>query len=120
MFVVVLGPEKIAAGSTGYWEKEWKGQSVWETGWSILPEFQGNGIAARATALVVERARREGKYRFIHAYPSIDNAASNAICRKAGFIFQEEVNFEYPPGNIMRCNDWSLDLFADISTASSI
>ena len=120
MFVIVLEPEKIATGSIGYWEKEWQGQPVWETGWSILPEFQGYGIATRETALVVERARTEGKYRFLHAYPSIDNAPSNAICRKAGFIFQGEVNFEYPPGNIMRCNDWYIDLFADNSVAPSI
>ncbi len=119
MFAVVLEPGNIAVGSIGYWEKEWQGQSVWETGWSILPEFQGNDIASRATALVVERARKEGKYRFLHAYPSTDNAASNAICRKAGFIFQGVFDFEYPPGNIMRCNDWDLDLFAEKPAAAS-
>jgi RimJ/RimL family protein N-acetyltransferase len=113
MFVIVFGPGNIAVGSIGYWEKEWQGQLVWETGWSILPEFQGHGIATRATALVVKRARAEGKHRFIHAFPSIDNAPSNAICRKAGFALREEVNFEYPPGNMMRCNDWYLDLFTN-------
>jgi RimJ/RimL family protein N-acetyltransferase len=120
MFVIVFGPEKTATGSIGYWEKEWQGQTVWETGWSILPEFQGRGIATRATALIVERARTEAKHRYIHAFPSIDNAPSNAICRKAGFIFHEEVNFEYPLGNIMRCNDWCLDLFANDLVVPSI
>lgn len=120
MFVIVLGPKKIATGSIGYWVKEWQGQFVWETGWSILPEFQGYGIATRATAFVVERARMEGTYRFLHAYPSPDNAPSNAICRKAGFIFQAEVKLEYPPGKIMRCNDWSMDLFVDNSVDPSI
>jgi RimJ/RimL family protein N-acetyltransferase len=117
MFVIVFGPDKIATGSNGYWEREWQGQYVWETGWSVLPEFQGHGIATIATALIVERVRTEGKHQFIHAFPSIDNAPSNAICRKAGFSFQGQVTFEYPPGNSLRCNDWRLDLFANISNA---
>lgn len=50
MFAIVIGPENTAVGSIGYWEKEWNGQHVWETGWSILPQFQGHGIATRATA----------------------------------------------------------------------
>jgi RimJ/RimL family protein N-acetyltransferase len=119
MFVIVLGPEKIPAGSIGYWEKDWRGQQIWETGWSVLPEFQGQGVATGATAIVMERARAEKKHRFMHAFPSVDNGPSNAICRKAGFILQEEVDFEYPPGHLMRCNDWRLDLFADGSEALS-
>lgn len=43
MFAIVVGPERVAAGSVGYWEREWRGQYVWETGWSVLPEFQGQG-----------------------------------------------------------------------------
>ena len=41
MFVIVIGPERVATGSIGYWEREWRGLHVWETGWSVLPEFQG-------------------------------------------------------------------------------
>jgi RimJ/RimL family protein N-acetyltransferase len=119
MFAIVVGPGRVAAGSVGYWERKWRGQHVWETGWSVLPEFQGQGVATRAAAAVVERARAEGTYRFIHAFPSVDNSASNAICRKVGFTLQEEVDFEFPPGNFMRCNDWHLDLFAGDSEAPS-
>ena len=79
----------------------------------MLPEFQGQGVATRATQAVVERARGEGKHQFIHAFPSVDNLPSNAICRKVGFALQGEVDFEYPPGKFMRCNDWRLNLFAD-------
>src|SRR5689334_22902563 len=68
MFVIVVGAARVAAGSIGYWEKEWQGQKVWETGWSVLPEFQGQGVASRAAAAVVERARADRKYRFIHAF----------------------------------------------------
>ena len=44
-FVIVIGGEKVAAGWIGYWEREWKGQLVLEMGWSVLPEFQGHGVA---------------------------------------------------------------------------
>ena len=27
--------------------------------------------------------------------------------------WQGEYDFEYPPGNFIRCNDWFLDLFAE-------
>jgi RimJ/RimL family protein N-acetyltransferase len=111
MFVIVVGPDRVAAGSVGYWEKELRGRHVWETGWSVLPEFQGLGVATRATALVMERARSEGKHRYIHAFPSVDNAPSNAICRKLGFDLVEQADFEYPPGNPIRVNDWRLDLY---------
>jgi RimJ/RimL family protein N-acetyltransferase len=119
MFVIVVGPGSVAAGSVGYWERDWAGQRVWETGWSVLPEFQGQGVASRATAAVVATARADGQHRFIHAYPAVDNGPSNAICRKVGFVLQGEVDFEYPPGNFMRCNDWCLDLFAETSESTS-
>src|SRR6266567_235294 len=96
VFVILVGNREVAAGSVGYWEKEWQGQQVWETGWSVLPEFQGQGIATRATTAVVERARTEGKHRYIHAFPSVDNPPSNAVCRKVGFTLQGEYEFEYP------------------------
>jgi RimJ/RimL family protein N-acetyltransferase len=110
MFVIVAGPERAPAGSVGYWERELNDQTVWETGWSVLPEYQGMGIASRGTALAVERARAESRHRYMHAYPSVDNPASNAICRKLGFEWLEQSDFEYPPGNPMSCNDWRLDL----------
>ena len=117
MFVIVVGTERLATGSIGYWQKEWQGHSIWETGWSVLPEFQGQGIATRAIAKIVERARSEQKHRFLHAFPSVNNVPSNAICRKAGFRLLEQVDFEYPPGHLMHCNDWCLDLLGPASTS---
>ena len=40
----------------------------------------------------------------------VANAPSNAICRKVGFTPIEVCDVEYPPGHIVRCNDWRLDL----------
>ncbi len=110
MFAIVVRPERIPAGSIGYWEKEWQGQTVWETGWSVLPEFQSQGIATLATKKIIERVRNEKKHRFLHAFPAVNNGPSNSICRKAGFTLQGEVDFEFPAGHWMRCNDWRLDL----------
>jgi RimJ/RimL family protein N-acetyltransferase len=112
MFRVLLLPELEAVGAVGYWERVWQDETVYEMGWKVLPPFQGRGIAAVATAAAVARARTERKHRHIHAFPSIDNTPSNAICRKVGFVLVGEYDFEYPKGSIMRCNDWRLDLTA--------
>jgi len=112
MFKIVDDATGEAVGSVGYWEKEWRGELVYETGWSVLPAFQGRGIAAAATEQLVAAARSERKRRYLHAFPSIANAPSNAICRKLGFTLVDECDFEYPKGSFMRCNDWRLDLFA--------
>ena len=99
-------------GWVGYWQREWRGDDVYEIGWSVLPAFQGRGIAGSATLEAIAIARSERTRRFLHAYPSVDNAPSNAICRKLGFTLLGPCEFEYPKGSLMRCNDWRLDLFA--------
>ena len=113
MFKVVDASTGESVGSVGYWERESHEGQVWETGWMVLPEFQGRGIATVATAQVIDRCRAERTHRYLYAYPSVDNGASNAICRKLGFELLGAEDFEYPKGsgNIMRCNDWRLDLF---------
>jgi RimJ/RimL family protein N-acetyltransferase len=111
MFKIIWGPGSEAVGSVGYWEKSWRDQLVYEMGWSVLPGYQGRGIATQASKAVIVRARLENRHQFLHAFPSVSNGPSNAICRKLGFSLIEESEFEYPPGNIMKCNDWQLDLF---------
>jgi RimJ/RimL family protein N-acetyltransferase len=113
MFKVVDEATGEAVGSVGYWERPWRDGEVYETGWSVLPAFQGRGIAAAATSLVIDLARSERKHRYLHAFPSVENAPSNAICRKLGFTLLEDVEFEYPKGSFMRCNDWRFDLFGN-------
>ncbi len=106
--IVVDDGEK--AGSIGYWEHTEGGETFWETGWAILPAYQGRGIATAAIAEVAKAAAAEGTHPSLHAYPGVDNAASNALCRKAGFTLLGPRQFEYPKGHWMTCNDWSLDL----------
>jgi RimJ/RimL family protein N-acetyltransferase len=112
MFKIVDEASGEPAGSVGYWEKGWRDETVYETGWSVLPEFQGRGIAAEATRQVIGAARAERRHRYLHAFPAVENAPSNAICRKLGFELLGAFDFEFPPGHPMRCNDWRLDLFA--------
>ncbi|MFG3349637.1 GNAT family N-acetyltransferase [Streptomyces sp. NPDC048018] len=112
MFRIVLLPEETAAGAIGFWETSWDGEPVYETGWTVLPGCQGRGVATAATRAVLERARAEGRFRHLYAYPSTDNGPSNAVCRKAGFTLLGERDVEYPPGNPIRCNAWRIDLTA--------
>jgi peptidoglycan/xylan/chitin deacetylase (PgdA/CDA1 family) len=95
------------AGWVGYWERG----DDYEIGWSVLPGFQGRGVAADATRQLIALARD----RDIHAYPAVGNAASNALCRKLGFTNLGPREFEYPrdSGRFMRCNDWVLEALAD-------
>src|SRR6266704_2920478 len=110
IFVITTASEKALAGTVGYWEKDWDRQKVWETGWSVLPEFQGQGIATAATRLVVERVTNLWYHRYLLAFSSVDNYPSNAICRKLSFTLLGKTEYEYPKGSFMRCNNWRLDL----------
>jgi RimJ/RimL family protein N-acetyltransferase len=113
MYTITIGPENVAVGNVGYWETEWDRQEGWETGWFVLPEFQGKGIATAGTRVLASRVAKLGRS-FLFAYPSVNNLPSNAICRKLGFILTGVTESEYPPksGKTLRVNVWRLDLKA--------
>ncbi|MFH7595426.1 GNAT family N-acetyltransferase [Streptomyces racemochromogenes] len=114
MFAVLLGGEP--AGSIAYHRRDWRGEEIFETGWNVLPAHQGRGVAAAAGAALIavvrEIARRPGSPRGLHAFPSVGNAPSNALCNRLGFTLLGACDFEYPAGSgtLMRSNDWRLDL----------
>ncbi|NGO10346.1 GNAT family N-acetyltransferase [Streptomyces sp. HC44] len=110
MYRVTLADTGDTVGSIGYWERVWRDREVWETGWGVLPEFQGRGLAAKAARAVIEAARAAGEHQYLHAFPSVDHSASNAVCRKAGFELLGAVEFEYPKGHWIMSNDWRVDL----------
>ncbi|MCT4356394.1 GNAT family N-acetyltransferase [Streptomyces sp. Je 1-79] len=110
MFRIVLLPEEVAVGGIGFWQQTLDGEPVYETGWTVLPGFQGRGVASAATRAVAELARAERTHRFLHAFPSTGNGPSNAVCRKAGFELLGPRELEYPPGTPLSCNDWRLEL----------
>ncbi|WP_406142413.1 GNAT family N-acetyltransferase [Streptomyces sp. NBC_01089] len=110
MFRVVAAATGEAVGTVGYWEHSRDGEMIYEAGWGVLAEHQGRGLATAAVRAVLERAGRERRHRFVHAFPSVDNPPSNAVCRKAGFSLLGACDFEYPPGRAMRCNNWRVEL----------
>lgn len=110
MFVILVGPSEAAAGSVGYWPTRWRDEDVVETGWAVLGEFQGQGIATGAVRLVAAHAAEHAGRDAMDAFPSVDNAASNAVCRKVGFAFVGPCEVEYPKGRMMQANDWRLGL----------
>lgn len=112
-YKVVIDQPGTAVGAVGYWEKEWRDTTVWEVGWLVLPEHQGRGLASAGMRALLELVRRDPiPHRLVHAFPSVANPPSNAICRKLGFELLDAIDFEYPPGSggVLRCNDWRLDL----------
>jgi RimJ/RimL family protein N-acetyltransferase len=114
MFVILLHGEMV--GSIAYHQRDWQGEQIYETGWNVLPPYQGRGIAVAAgkalIAIVLEAARRPGGPCHLHAFPSVENAPSNALCNRLGFTLLGVCDFEYPAGSgiLMRSNDWRLDL----------
>ena len=110
MRAVVSREDGAVVGTIGLWDKDWQGETVYETGWAILPEHQGKGLATAATLAIIEIAREAGRHRWLHAFPSVENAASNALCQRVGFTNRGAHRFEYPKDHWMTCNDWALDL----------
>jgi RimJ/RimL family protein N-acetyltransferase len=114
MFAILLGHEMV--GSIAYHQRDWQGEQIYETGWNVLPPYQGRGIAAAAgtalIAIVHAAAHQPDRPRHLHAFPSVENAPSNTLCNRLGFTLLGACNFEYPPGSgtLMRSNDWRLDL----------
>jgi RimJ/RimL family protein N-acetyltransferase len=106
MLRIFVEPEGEVAGSVGYWERKWQGERTYETGYAILPEFQGRGLAVAALRAVVERAAEEGGHQYIHAFPHVTHTASNAVCERVGFELVGEFEFEYPKGHFAPSNDW--------------
>jgi len=108
MFTIRSGDACV--GTIGYWETNAHGEPAYETGWFVLAEYGGRGIASDAAMQVVALARAQRRLRSLHAYPAVDNVPSNRVCEKAGFTNLGAQSFEYPKGHFMLCNDWAIDL----------
>jgi RimJ/RimL family protein N-acetyltransferase len=107
--------EMIAAdgevvGSVGYWTTQWKGEAAYETGWAILPAYQGRGLGSAGTRAMMERLKPVAVHRYVFAFPTPENPGSNAICRKLGFELMGVEQAEYPKGVWSPHNVWRLDL----------
>jgi RimJ/RimL family protein N-acetyltransferase len=107
-WLVIALPDGTAAGTIGIWENEHDGERIHETGWTVLPAYQGRGLASAALAELIERARAEPRFDALHAFPGVDNDPSNALCRKFGFELLGDERFTFR-GSELHCNHWRLD-----------
>ena len=109
-FRIVIPGHPEGVGIVGYWHRDEDGERVLEAGWSVEAEYRGRGIAPAAVVAMLDIARAAGETLPVHAYPRVDNPASNAVCRKAGFTLLREADFEVTPGNTLHTNDWVVEL----------
>jgi RimJ/RimL family protein N-acetyltransferase len=107
-FTVDLMPEGRTVGTICLWSDTYEGGRRSEAGWAILEEFQGRGLPTEAHRQRGARARTDGRWGDIHAFPGASNGPSNAVCRKGGFtnVGQEIVDYA---GRQLRCNHWVLE-----------
>ncbi len=61
-------------------------QGMVEIGYSVLPEFQGQGLATEAVAGIVQWAKQQPEAKEIEAETNTDNEASIRVLEKNGFI----------------------------------
>jgi RimJ/RimL family protein N-acetyltransferase len=108
-FKIVPEPGGRPVGTIGIWSATWRDQPIHETGWMVLPAFRGRGLAALALDRVLSMARSDGRFERVHAFPSIHNEASNALCRRFGFRLIEVTDFDYR-GSQLQVNVWELGL----------
>lgn len=99
-----------AAGAIGVWPTQWRGETIHETGWMVLPRFQGRGLAGAALAELVARVRADERFTALHAFPAMTNPASNALCRRAGFAVVEENAAVAYSGRPLLVRHWVLDV----------
>lgn len=107
--IIPDGDASQAAGTICIWENSWRGEAINEIGWMILPQFQGCGLATKAVRAILNKALSERRWDIIHAFPSVTNPPSNAVCRKTGFSLIEECDLDWD-GRTLRCNHWRQDL----------
>ena len=108
MFTILDGDDKL--GTIGHWATQWHGQDVLETGWFVLPQAQGRGVASRAVELIIDDARVHAEgCALLTAFPSVTNDASNALCRRSGFSHRGVESFPFR-GTALTVNAWVLEL----------
>jgi RimJ/RimL family protein N-acetyltransferase len=102
---ILHGGDRTPVGSIMLWASEWAGTKLSEAGWMLLPEHHGKGLASAALHQLLDRARQDGSWGNIHAFPGATNEPSNALCRRLGFERLEEGEVDYG-GRRFRVAHW--------------
>lgn len=108
MFAILA--DGVPVGGIGVWPSQENDEAALETGWNVVPEWQGRGIAKRAVQLLIPIAAslaQPGER--LLANPAIDNAASNGLCRSAGFTPAGEQRFPFR-GGVLHTRVWAFNL----------
>jgi RimJ/RimL family protein N-acetyltransferase len=107
-------PETVA-GTVSLWSHESGDDAgLSEIGWMVLPEYRGRGLGKRAVRALLERARDDGRWGVVHAFPGVTNAASNALCQSVGFTLVGERDVTFA-GRLLHTNHWRIDLSSDLT-----
>jgi len=109
LMIIPEGTTDVAGAVVVWTSTHLEGEPFSEIGWMVLPEHQGQGLAKAAVREVLDRARADGRWGRIHAFPGVTNGPSNGICRSLGFTLlgQEVIDFadrEFP------ANHWAIDV----------
>lgn len=113
--MIVLDDDSLTgttvAGSVVLWSHEEDGEDepISETGWMVLPEFQGRGLAKRAERELLRLARDDGRWGLVHAFPGVTNGPSNGICRSLGFRLVETLDVALFVDQTLNANHWIID-----------
>lgn len=103
----------VVAGTVVLWSHKESGvggeqEPITETGWMVLPEFQGRGLAKLAERELLRLAHADGRWGLVHAFPGATNGPSNGICRSLGFRFVDTRDITFA-GRTLRTNHWIID-----------
>ena len=109
MYKILADNSDEVLGTIGMWKIDDGSSQTYEVGWIVAPKHQGKGVATEAARRILMQARSDPAIRYIHAFPAVSNAASNAIARKIGMTNHGAIDHEGFAG-VMRCNHWCIDL----------
>ncbi len=120
IYRVTLADGGETVGSIGYWQRTWRGAEVWETGWAVLPEFQRRGSPCGRPVRCGRRPVPRGTHRYLHAFPSVDHAASNAVCAGPSFALlgQADLSIRRATGSGRTTGGWTWRRETDVMCRS--
>ena len=108
----------VVAGSVVLWSHEDSGTAMSEIGWRNWRNSRDAGSPRRRCACCLSSRASRSAGGLVHAFPAITNAASNAVCRSAGFSFAGEQNTSFA-GRLFRTNHWVINPATDLTTPNT-
>jgi hypothetical protein len=86
------------AGGVDVFESSHEGETFYEIGWMILPEFQNRGLASQVAREVLKNARTERQFGQIHAFQRSRTAPPTRSARRTASRTWESASARSPDG----------------------